>query len=154
MKEFIPYFQDKAVSLYDYVIPSKFNSTNIINLFNSLTRDILDIDNYNKIKDFYGLDINLEDLMINGIFAMQFIIDFAHIEMKFDKTFYLTFSNFNSASLTFKLLAFLTFSNIFYYYDNFTLEEMKDFVYNFFFEIKNYIKSSDILNKTISFKLR
>lgn len=33
LKQFIPNFQDIVISLYDFVIPSKFNSSNILNLF-------------------------------------------------------------------------------------------------------------------------
>jgi len=154
LKEFIPDFQDIVIKLYDFVIPSDFNSTNILNLFNNLTSNITDIDNYIKIKDFCGLDVSLSSVVVSGIFVIQFIIDTVGVEMRFDKKFLLKFNNFNAISLTFKLLAFLTFSIIFNYYDDFNIEKMKSFIYELYYTIQNYIKNSDIINKTFSFNLR
>ena len=154
LKEFIPDFQDIVVSLYDFVIPSKFNSSNIINLFNNLTSNTFDIDNYIKIKDFCGLDVSLTSVVTSGILVINFIIDTVGVEIKFDKKLLLKFSNVNALSLSFKLLAFLTFSIIFNYCDNFSIEKMKSFIYELYNSIQNYIKNSGIVNKGFSFNLR
>ena len=154
LKKFIPDFQEIAISLYDYVIPSKFNSSNIINLFNNLTSNTFDIDNYIKIKDFCGLDVSLASVVTSGILVINFIIDTVGVEMKFDKKLLLKFSNVNALSLSFKLLAFLTFSIIFNYCDNFSIEKMKSFIYELYYSIQNYIKNSGIVDKPLSFDLR
>ena len=154
LKEFIPDFQDIVIPLYDFVIPSKFNSSNIINLFNNLTNNTFDINNYIKIKDFCGLDVSLTSVVTSGILVINFIIDTVGVEMKFDKNILLKFSNVNALSLSFKLLAFLTFSIIFNYCDNFNIEKMKSFIYELYNSIQNYIKNSGIVDKTFSFNLR
>jgi len=154
LEQFIPNFQDIVISLYDFVIPSKFNSSNILNLFNNLNNNTFDINNYIKIKDFCGLDVSLTSVVTSGILVINFIIDTVGVEMKFDKKLLLKFINVNALSLSFKLLAFLTFSIIFNYCDNFSIEKMEYFIKELYNSVQNYIKNSGIVDKAFSFNLR
>ena len=77
-------------SIYDDYIGTPYNITNKIKeFFNvNITTDIFDLNNYIRIRDYFGLDFDLNRTIKNGIMILSFISGDTLIDMVFDNKYF------------------------------------------------------------------
>ena len=137
---------------YDSIVPYEYNSTQIANLYKNFTDNLFDIQNYEKLIDYLGLNVNITRKVVsNGILIVSYIFDTGIIEMKFDKQFSLKFKNVNLAKLAKKNLYFIVFSFLLNYLDDFSIGQIKTFANEIYGIISNYINNNEIGNKIFQF---
>ena len=80
----------------DYIVT--YNITNTIKeFFNAnITTNISDVNNYIRIRDFFGLDFDLESTIKNGVMILSFISGDTLIDMIFDNKFFARLSKYKN----------------------------------------------------------
>jgi hypothetical protein len=137
---------------YDSIVPPEYSSAQIANLYKNFTDNLFDVQNYEKLIDYLGLNVNITRKVVsNGILIVSYIFDTGIIEMKFDKQFSLKFKNVNLDKLAKKNLYFIVFSFLLNYLDDFSIGQIKTFANEIYGIISNYINNNEIGNKIFLF---
>jgi hypothetical protein len=143
---------EEGKNWYDSIVPSDYSSTQIANLYKNFTNNLFDIQNYENLIDYLGLNVNITRKIVgNGILIVSYIFDTGIIEMKFDTKFSLKFKGVNLVKLSKKNMYFIILSFLLNYLDVFNIEQIKSFAYKIYGIMTDYINSNEIGNKIFQF---
>ena len=85
----------KFYEIYEKYIDEPFNVTGRVSeFFNyNLTRDIFDLNNYIKIKDYLGLNGDVKRIVENGVLVLSLVLDTDIINIRFEKQYFINLKN-------------------------------------------------------------
>ena len=109
----------RLYDFYDEYIGTPLNITNQIKEFFSinLSKDIFDIENYIKIKNYLRIDGKIETFIENGVLVLGLFVGTDILNIKFDKNFLYNLLK-SRKKFTLQIGQFLLLSLIFYFYNN------------------------------------
>ena len=134
----------KFYEIYEKYIDEPFNVTGRVSeFFNyNLTRDIFDLNNYIKIKDYLGLNGDVRRIVENGVLVLSLVLDTDIINIRFEKQYFFNLLKGNK-KFPLNIRRFIILSFVFYFADEINVNSIIEYANNLYYygidKMKEYI---------------